>query len=184
MILARLEERRLSEAQHEVTPRQIDDYYAQHKKEFWRPERRDLEVIGNSQLSIVAKAKREIETGGNFLRIARRVSTDQEAPGGLEHPLARDEEEPDYDRVVFSAKPHKLVGPVKQSFYYIFEVIAIRPAHVEPLTQASAAIERQLAWRRASSLLKARFEQAWIARTACQRGYVSSRCRPQSVERS
>jgi hypothetical protein len=184
MILSRLEEQRRTRALSEITPQQIARFYRGHQKQFWRPERRDLEVIGNSKLSVVIKAKREVEAGGDFLRIAKRVSTDQEAPGGLEHPLARGEEEPEYDRVVFSAKPHTLVGPVEQTFYFIFEVIRVRPAHEESLARATKAIRRQLAWQRASSLLRARFEQAWIARTTCQGGYASVRCRSGEVRQT
>lgn len=183
MIVGRLEQQWLARALREVTPAQIARFYRYHKKQFWRPERRDLEVIGNSNLGVVVKAKREIEAGVDFLQIAKRVSTDQEAPGGLEHPLARGEEEPDYDRVVFAAPPHKLIGPVEQAFYYIFEVIRIRPAHEESLALAAATIKRRLANQRAQSVLRAQFEQTWRVRTTCHLGHVSARCRGTGAKR-
>jgi foldase protein PrsA len=178
LLAGRLEQRRLTQALGEVTHMQIASFYAHDKRRFWRPERRNLEVIGNQSLRIVDQAKREIQAGASFLSVARRVSTDQEAPGGLEHPLARGEEEPQYDAHVFSAPPHKLMGPIDQTFYYIFEVLKISRAHIESLSQAESAIRLILAQRRASTQLVARFERAWRAKTSCRRGYVTPRCPP------
>jgi len=70
MLAEQLEQRRLSTALGEVTDAQIADFYKHHQRCFWRPERRDLEVLGNKQVSVVEKAKREIEAGKNFLSVA------------------------------------------------------------------------------------------------------------------
>jgi hypothetical protein len=176
ILAVRLEERRVARALGEITEGEIVGFYERNQRRFWEPERRDLEVIGNQSLDVVRKAKREIREGKDFLSIARRVSTDQEAPGGLEHPLARGEEEKPYDRVVFSAKPHTLVGPVEQTFYYIFEVIGVTPAHEQPLAQAEPAIKQRLAQQRASTRLTAEFQAAWAAKTICRTGYRLPLC--------
>jgi parvulin-like peptidyl-prolyl isomerase len=176
MLAAQLEQRRYSHALTEITSAQIARYYAHHQRRFWEPERRNLEVLGNQKLGVVIKAKHEIEAGKSFLSLARRVSEDQEAPGGIEHPLARGEEEPEYDRVVFSAKPHVLVGPISQTFYFIFEVLKITPAHERPLARAQGTIRGLLAQQRASTVLAGASERKWSARTSCHPRYVVSGC--------
>jgi foldase protein PrsA len=176
MLATRVEQARLSQAQREVSHTEIRRFYDMHPRQFVMPDESDMEILGNYNRAVVVKARREIESGTPFLTVARRVSIDPEAPNGLQH-LVRGREEPPFERVVFAAAPHVLVGPVNYGFYYLFRVLKVIPAHRKPLAQVEAAIRRKLASRRASTRLLAAFERKWIARTNCRSGYVVPKCR-------
>lgn len=166
----KVEQARVAKALEGLTRPQIESFYRHHLRDYWLPERRNLEVIGNNDLKVVLQAKREVKAGKDFVSVAKRRSTDQEAPGGLEHPLARGEEEKPYDAHVFSAPLHKVIGPVSQTFYYIFEVLAIHPAHEQSLTDATPKIRARLAEQIAATRLLSAYERAWKARTRCKPG--------------
>jgi hypothetical protein len=164
----------LSRAERALGPADIRAYYAKNKRRFVLPEQRELEVLGNAERSVVVKAKREIQAGVPFLMVARRVSTDAEAPEGLQH-LVPGMEEPAYERHVFSARPGTLVGPVRQAFYYIFKVIAVTPTRQLSLTKSEAKIRRQLVAARRGAIV-AELRQRWVAKTSCRPGYVVVQC--------
>jgi hypothetical protein len=175
----RLQQKRLRDAERAITRAQVARYFAHHRQQFVVPEQRELEVLGNEKKSVVAQAKREIEGGADFLKVAKRVSTDFEAPEGLQR-LRHGQEEPAYERHVFAAPPGVLVGPVKQEFYYLFKVLKVIPYHAGTLAQSQAAIrsrivagrKEQLAaeWRHADEL-------KWTARTDCRPAHVVAKCR-------
>jgi hypothetical protein len=179
ILTGRVERARLERARHAIAPAQVAKYYREHMREFALPERRDLEVLGHNDLAVVKKAKREIESGASFVELAKRISVDGEAPEGLQLGLARGEEEPEYDKVVFPAKPGVLLGPIKQDFYYLFKVIRVKPARLQTLAEADGAIRRKLADEQAPTV--ADLERKWVARTACRRGYVMPKCGPHSL---
>jgi hypothetical protein len=169
-----------SQAERALTRAQVARYYASHTAKYALPERRVLEVIGNYQRSVIMDAKRKIEKGANFLAIARRVSIDQEAPNGLEPPLARGEEEPEYDRVVFPAKRGLLYGPYKQAFFFIFKVIKITPRRQLSLASSEAAVRRDIVREREQPIMASFYramETHWTRLTGCSPGYVVPRCR-------
>jgi hypothetical protein len=173
LLLPKVEQARLAEARRKVPRGEVEKYYRSHSREFFLPDQRDLEIIGSLQTSVIWQAKREIEAGKPFLEVAKRVSTDGEAPEGLWH-LVRGQDEPPVEKVVFAAKPHVLVGPAKYSLEYIFEVLDSIPAHEEPIAQAETAIREKLA--PSVNSLRAGFEAQWIARTSCRAAYVVPRC--------
>jgi PPIC-type PPIASE domain len=179
LLALRVEERRLRDAERQIPAAQVARYYAEHRAQFVVPEQRDLEVIGNEKESIVAQAKREVEAGASFISVAKRLSEDSEAPGGLQLRLQRGQEEPEYEQHVFSARPGVLYGPIRQIFYYIFEVLRIRPAHLQPLAQVQESIRRELVATARKGLV-ARWRQRdvreWTARTRCRAGYAAPRC--------
>jgi hypothetical protein len=160
-------------ARRSVSHRELLRFYATHKRRFFRPDERDLEIIGGSK-AVALQAKREIQRGRPFLEVARRLSSDPEAPGGLWH-LLRGHDEPEVERPVFAAKPRVLLGPMHYSIYYIFEVLDAIPAHQQPLGRVEGAIRRELA--PSPRRLLAAFEARWTARTSCRAGYVVRRCR-------
>ncbi len=179
LLAFRLQQQRLRNAERSIPYAQVARYFARHRQQFVVPEQRELEVLGSETRSVVVKAKREIERGADFLELAKRVSTDFEAPEGLQR-LRHGQEEPPYERHIFSAPLGVLVGPVKQGFYYIFKVLKLIPYHAGTLAESQAAIrsrivaarKEQLAaeWRRGDEL-------RWTARTYCRPGYVVAKCR-------
>ncbi len=180
MLAARIEQKHFSEIQQQITHAQIARYYDENRRSFFLPEQRELEIMMTYKEAIVAKAKREVQSGKSFLSVARRVSVDPEAPRGLQH-LVRGQEEPEFNEHVFAAKPHVLEGPVHQALdYYVFEVTKVTPAGWRKLARSEAAIRQRLAagrQRRVSAELLEAFERKWIARTSCGPGYVVPRCR-------
>ncbi len=180
LLAGRIEGKLLSQAERSLSRAEIASYYAKHKQRYVLPERRDLEVIGDYERPTIMKAKREVEAGADFLTVAKRVTLDQEAPEGLELHLARGEEEPEYDKVVFSAKPGVLYGPYLQAFYYIFKVLKVTPPIQISLAHSEAKIRRQIAAARQQQIFgdfRHSMEQRWTARTDCRTGYVVPRCR-------
>lgn len=180
MLAAKVERKLLANAEHSLTQAEVASHYAAHKQRYVLPERRDLEVIGSYEKPVILKAKREVEAGVNFLEIAKRVSIDQEAPNGLELHLARGEEEPLYDAVVFPAKLGVLYGPYLQAFYYIFKVLKIKPARQIPLAGAEARIRHEIVTARRSQIVSEfqhELERRWAVRTNCQPAYVIAQCR-------
>jgi hypothetical protein len=176
LLSVRIEGLRLSQARRNVTPQQIATYYREHRRSFVQREWRELEIIGNFHKAVVAKAKREVEAGANFLSVARRVSVDSEAPRGLQS-LYRGQEEPPFEKVVFAAKPGVLEGPTEYGFFYIFKVLRAKPERRLTLAESEARIRRLLGGQQASGPLLPALEREWISRTRCVSGVAASRCR-------
>lgn len=171
-----VEARRVAQARGEITHAEVAAYYETHGDEFLVLKESDMDILGSYDRAAVVKAKREIEAGTPFLAVARRVTIDPEAPEGVQH-LILGHEEPPFEKVIFGARPHVLVGPVHYGFYYLFRVYKATPTHRAPLAQVEAKIRRKLALARASTKLRAAFEAKWIARTSCASGYVVPQCR-------
>lgn len=180
LLALRLEQKRLQEDERAIGRAEIAHYYAQHRRRFALPEQRDLEVLGNDSKAVVDQARREIARGADFVAVAKRVSTDSEAPQGLQLHLQRGQEEPEYERHVFAASPGVLVGPIHQVFYYLFRVLKVTPPHLRTLAQSEASIRATLVSRRKARLAlewRQRDERKWTARTDCSPGYVVAKCR-------
>jgi hypothetical protein len=180
LLVPKIERARLLRARRrEVNRRQVERFYVRHKRQFDLPNQRQVDIIGGP-LADVIQAKHEIESGKPFLEVARRVSIDPEAPGGLWR-LLLGHDEPQVEEPIFAARLHVLVGPKKYSEYYIFEVLEAIPAHQETLAEAEEVIREKLAPRPAR--LGAESERKWIRRTRCRAGYVVARCREYRTRR-
>jgi hypothetical protein len=166
-------------ARQAISREQIQRFYTAHRLRFWRPAERDVEIIGASQ-STVREAKREIESGQPFLTVARRVSLDPEAPGGLWR-LVRGHDEPQVEDPIFGAELHVLRGPRHYSLFYVFEVLNAVPAHWQTLAEAASTIRSELAPSLPRLFLT--FVRKWTARTACRAGFVVLRCHEYSHRR-
>jgi len=177
MLAAKIGQKRFSNTQQGIAPAQIAAYYEENKQRFVVPERRDLEWIVTYSKAVTTKAMREVQSGKNFLSVAKGVTLDPPTMTGLE-PSFR---EKDFAKQVFAAKPHVLVGPLRQSHnYYTFRVTKVTPARQQTLAQSEASIRRQLATRQqqqASASLAENLERMWTARTSCRTGYVVPKCR-------
>jgi parvulin-like peptidyl-prolyl isomerase len=161
----RLERIRVSQARSEVTGSQIATYYREHKSHLLVPETRDLESVMTKRAAGARRAKREIESGKSFLDVARRLNVSPE--GGLHVGLVRGAGEPNFEQVVFNARPHVLLGPIEQQLFYVFEVLKITPAHEQTLAEAHEAIRRLLGTRQALRRLTGKIDAIWSARTTC-----------------
>jgi hypothetical protein len=175
LLAARVEQTLAKRAAKEIPDSEVVSFYAAHRSSYVEPAVRDLELIGNSDATIVWKARREIDAGKPFLEVARHASNDPEGPHGLQH-LVRGAEEPRYEQHIFGAPLHKLIGPIKQELYYLFEVLSAKPDRQKTLTEVEAEIRAQLAPRRVAGVLLPAAESSWVARTTCRPGYVVKGC--------
>jgi hypothetical protein len=176
LLTTKVERDWLAQAARDVPQGDVAAYYAAHRSQFVEPAVSDIEIIGNIDPAKVLRAKREIEAGKPFLEVALHAGEDSEAPRGLQH-LVRGTEEPPFERHIFGAKPHVLIGPIKQELTYIFEVLHAKPDRHLTLAEAAAAIRRKLAPPRVARVLRSTFEAAWAARTSCRPSHVVRGCR-------
>jgi hypothetical protein len=177
LLATRLQRAHLVRAEHGVTDAKIEAYYRGHVQRLYRPMRSYFEILMTRTEPEALKARREVEAGQDFLRVAQRVSIDPEAPHGLQA-LSPGEEEPLFRAAIFGARPHVLVGPVHQANdYYVFKVLRVRPRTILTLAQAGPRIRALLARRLAATGLVRAYERKWVARTRCERGYATGVCR-------
>jgi len=162
--------------EHEITQAQIAAYYHGHKHRFTVPEQREFEATNRKTTADANKLKREVESGKtSFDSVSRRGTAERPQkliPGSK------------LEAALYSAKPHVLIGPVKQRVdYYLLEITRITPARLRPLAQVQGSISKQLVAaqrRRALAKFVAEWRSKWIARTDCSPGYIVQKCRQYS----
>jgi hypothetical protein len=117
----------------------------------------------------IEQAKRGLIAGESFTTLAERFN--QTPKGGLRIGITRGHGKKRYERDYFAARPHVLVGPLKELLYYVFEVMKVIPGGPETLQQAESSIRRRLGTEDTAKLGTAA-EAAWRMRTRCRGGYV------------
>jgi hypothetical protein len=170
-------------AESHIPHAELARFYAAHKPRFIVPRRIHMEILGSHEEAVVAKAKREIEQGADFLRVAKRVSIDNEAPEGLQD-FFKGQEEPPFERVVFAAEPGVLTGPEKYQLYYLFRVTRFTPRRQLTLPQSEAAIRRRIAQSeqaQTAHVLRL-LDERWAATTGCTSPGVAHVCEQLSAE--
>jgi hypothetical protein len=173
MTSVRLQSKEATSLEPSITPSAIVSYYSQHSSSFMTPERRDIRAIMNKSEPKDQEARREMESGVPFRQIEQRFN--QTSEGGLQFGRGRGRQAAPWERDYFSAPAHVLIGPRKEIYYYVFEVLHIYRPHVRPLSEVEAKIRHLLALSQASSNAKAR-EAGLRGRVTCLSGYVGDRC--------
>jgi foldase protein PrsA len=166
-----------AEAERRVTLGQIQRYYVRHRASFVVPERRDIEIIETKTLAAARAARRAIESGRSFRKVAREVSVDPAAPRGLRLGVLQSEGVRSLADAIFAARPGVLVGPRVVTFYYLFEVLRVHPARSVVLGQAEGEIRLQLASEVAARVLGPISARRWEARTRCMAGSMGGLCK-------
>lgn len=174
-----------------ATPQRIAAYYAQHKRSFALPERRDLHLIRTDSQASMKRVLSELRSGRSFQSVVKEVSSYQPIhaqDGSVLGLTYGDYEEPHLSNAIFKAPKHVLKGPVrldasnapKNAFgYYVFEVIRVHPAEQRPLSAVRAAIARNLPELLHNQTLRAwiaAFRKKWKARTDCRAGFLVEDC--------
>jgi hypothetical protein len=172
MLAARVARRRVELAGPAVSAARIAEYYQRHKDRYVSGERRDVKAVMNLSRARTLEAKRELEAGRSFSSVVARFN--QTSEGGLRLNIAPGRKQ--YKKDFFAAPPHVLVGPKKEVYYYVFEVLRIKPARQRTLHEVESAIRSELAVQDAKSTLREADERRWQARTHCRAGYSSTRC--------
>jgi foldase protein PrsA len=166
-----------------VTPAQITTYYNKNKARFATPETRDVRIVLTKTQANADAAKKALESGGSWNKVAKQYSQDQasKTKGGLLSGIAKGQQEKALDDAIFSAAKSKLSGPIKTQFgWYVFEVDKITPANQQTEQQASATIKQLLVSQNQQNALNAfvkNFQKKWKADTNCRTGYVTQDCK-------
>jgi hypothetical protein len=178
LLAADVERAQSEQAEHGISRAQLLAYYRGHRGHFILPERRNITAIITWRKSTAANAKRALEAGESPKSVVERFN-EQPSEGGLRVGLTRGNGKKRYERDFFAARPHVLVGPVKELMYFVFEVTKIVPARMRSLTEVQAAVRRELIRGELRDLSTAVMEASlrrWRLRTRCAPGYVVERC--------
>jgi foldase protein PrsA len=166
-----------------VTEAKVQKYYNEHKSNYGTPEKRKVEIILTKTEAAAASAKKEVQSGKSFARVAKKVSTDptSKGKGGLLPEVIKGEREKALDTALFSAKTNTLSGPIKTPFgYYIFEVLGRTPGNQQTFAQAKSAIKQQLnstGQQTAFAAFVKEFKKKWKAKTDCRPEFVVEDCK-------
>jgi foldase protein PrsA len=165
-----------------VTDAQIASYYNKNKQRFAQPERRDLLVVLTKTQAKAQAAKKAIESGQPWAKVAKKYSIDEasKAQGGKLPGVAKGQQEKAFDDAIFSAKQNKTTGPVKTQFgYYIFKVTKDTPASQQTLAQTKETIRNLLKSQNQQKALNdfvAKFRKDYKSKTQCAKNYVIPDC--------
>jgi peptidyl-prolyl cis-trans isomerase D len=126
---------RVSDAEVEVTDREIRDYYDDNREDFQRPAQALVRavVLGKAPLASDTAAalerarevREEILGGADFAEVAARESADEgsAAAGGSLGTFGRDYMDPIFEEAAFSASVGQVTEPVRTPFgYHLIEV--------------------------------------------------------------
>jgi parvulin-like peptidyl-prolyl isomerase len=168
-----------------VTPAQIAAYYKQNaaKPPLSTPATRDLRVVLVKSAGLATHVRALIQGGQSIGAVARKFSIDPatKARGGALIGVKKGDEEAALDTAIFGAHVGQLVGPVKTSFgYEVFRLQKITPGKTQSLAQATAAIRQTLTQNAQQAQLTAygkHFQDKWMSRTTCAKGYVVAECK-------
>jgi foldase protein PrsA len=174
---------KVTKGKDKVSDTEITTYYNKNKQRFAQPERRDLRIVLTKDKAKAEQAKKAIESGTPFAKVAKKYSIDQasKAQGGKLPAVAKGQQEKALDNAIFAAKKGKLTGPVKTQFgYYVFDVTKITPASQQTLDQAKTTIKQTLASQNQQKALDKfvkSFRKRWKAKTDCREGYRTQDCK-------
>jgi foldase protein PrsA len=174
---------KVTKGKDKVSDAEIATYYNKNKQRFAQPERRDLRIVLTKDKAKAEQAKKAIQSGTPFAKVAKKYSIDQasKAQGGKLPAVAKGQQEKALDTAIFAAKKGKLTGPVKTQFgYYVFEVTKIDKATQQTLDQAKATIKQTLASQNQQKALDSfvkSFRKRWKAKTDCREGYRTQDCK-------
>jgi foldase protein PrsA len=194
---------KIKESVPPVTPAALASYYSANKAKYAVPDERDIGLIRTKHPAAAIQAKREGESGVSFTAIAQRRAHEQTlfTASGLLTAIKRVlPHEKALNDAIFSTKLNAVGGPIRLSLfpgyhrhfhqnpndinnidgYYLFKVLAIRPAHTETLTHVTPRLKKEL-----PDLINKKALVAWIAawrarlrpKTDCSPAYVVRKCR-------
>jgi foldase protein PrsA len=166
-----------------VTAKQIADFYNKNKKRFAQPETRDARVVLTKTKGKAQAARKALEKGDTWGKVAKKYSIDtaSKGNGGSLLGIAKGSQEPAFNKALFGAAKGKLTGPVKVQFgYYVFQVQKIVPAKQQTLKEASPAIKQELtaaAQKKADDKFNKDLRDKWKDKTNCRAGYIMDQCK-------
>ncbi len=173
-----------------VTNKDILDFYKKNKARLGTPLTRDLRVVLTRDAATAAKAKAALASGQSWSSVVKKYSIDPatKATGGVLSGLSKGQQEPTFDKAIFSAPKGQLQGPIKTQFgYYVFQVQKETPASQQTLKQATPAIRQQLDAQnkqKADDTFNTQLRNKWKAKTNCADAFVMTQCKNAPKEKT
>jgi foldase protein PrsA len=173
----------VTEASQNVSNGEVEDYYNDNSQQFSQPERRDLEVVLSKKQDDVLEAKRRVEGGERWSKVAKELSDDpaSKEQGGKLLGVTKGQQDPKLDAAVFAAVAKKVAGPIKtDAGYYVFRVTKITKASKQSLEQSTQGIRQLLVSQKQQKDLdqfSKDFRNDWRARTDCATDFTIADCR-------
>ena len=174
---------KVTKGKDKVSDAQVKKFYDQNKARFAQPERRDLRIVLTKTKAKADQAKRALDGGESFSKVAKRLSIDQasKSQGGKLPGVAKGQQEKALDNAIFKAAKGKLVGPVKTQFgYYVLEVTKITPESQQTLEQAKATIKQTLGAQNQQKALEKfakSYQKRWREKTECREEFKTPECK-------
>ncbi|MBL8806548.1 MAG: SurA N-terminal domain-containing protein [Rhodospirillales bacterium] len=138
------------EAQVQIDDRALEDEFQQRKREFDRPEQRELKQMLFADETAAREAAGKIAGGKSFDEVVAETPGQSADRVGLGL-VSREETLPAIAELAFAAEPGKVVGPVRTSFgWHVIEVVRIEPGVEAKLADVRAQIEPALRKRMAN----------------------------------
>jgi len=167
-----------------VSAADVAAYYAHHPDSYATvPELRDVQLARTQTQARGNLVREELEGGKTFAQVVKEkgVSEADFSIEGLVLELRPTEYgEPNLNHAIFEAKPNELLGPIQTVYgFFVFEVKAIHPARLKPLSEVAGSIREQLSRSREEQAIARFVEQwhaKWTARTSCAGGSVVRGC--------
>jgi len=181
---------KVSQDAKKVSDAEIQEYYEKNKKRFAQPERRDLRVILTKTEAKAKDAKRALERGAKFKTVVKKYSVDEasKAQGGLLPAVSEGQQEPAFDKAIFSTEKGQLAGPVKTQFgWYVFEVDKITKASQQTLEESKDTIRNLLRSERQQKSLDGfikSFREEYKDDTNCAEDYRVAECKNAPKEKT
>lgn len=137
------------EAQVQIDDRALEDEFQQRKREFDKPEQRELKQMLFKDEAAAREAAAKIEGGKSFDEVV--AETPGQSPDRVSLGLvSREETLPAIAEAAFAAAPGKVVGPVQTSFgWHLVDVVRVEPGVEAKLADVRAQIEPALRKRMA-----------------------------------
>lgn len=176
-------EQKVTSKKATVSEAEVEKYYNENKSRYGTPEKRGVEIVLTKTEAQASSAKKEVESGTSFAKVAKKDSIDptSKADGGVLPEVVKGEEEAALDKAIFATAKGVLSGPIKTPFgYYIFEVLSTKAGTQQPLAKERATIKQQLIATKQQSALSTfikNFKTKWTAKTDCRTGYVVQSCK-------
>ena len=173
----------VTESSQDIPNDEVEKYYNDNAQQFSQPERRDLEVVLSKKEPDVLEAKRRIEGGERWSRVAKELSDDpaSKEQGGKLLGVTKGQQDPKLDAAVFAAIEKKVAGPIKtDAGYYVFRVTKVTKASKQSLEQSQQGIRQLLVSQQQQKDLdqfSKTFRNDWRARTDCATDYTIADCR-------
>jgi hypothetical protein len=159
-----------------LTRAEVASYYARHRRSFYLPDRRLVDLIEQIPgYGHAVSLGNQLGPGARFAKRAIRELVRRESPAE-----AVDRMNGQLVHMIFATAPGRVSKPAMFNGRWVLAVVRkLVPAAIQPLTVVRGELSKTLAAQRRQQALKrfaTAFVRRWTARTSCSPGYVVQKC--------